>query len=92
MLHDATGPSAAVGAVPQRLLAVAHCEALVTRELPRSVPPLEVGIAWHPRRDTDAATMHVVRLLTEIAKKGRALSESSRKRRGAARAKRSRSQ
>jgi DNA-binding transcriptional LysR family regulator len=53
--------------VPERLLATGRYEDLVTREPPVPVPSFEVGVAWHPRRDRDAATMHVIRVLRDLA-------------------------
>jgi DNA-binding transcriptional LysR family regulator len=62
--------------IPERLLAAGRYEGVVAREPPVAVPSFEVGIAWHPRRDHDAATMHVARLLRE---NGRAAGSSARR-------------
>ncbi len=54
--------------VPHALLAAGSYPGLITREPPLPLPPLEVGLAWHGRRDHDLATMHVVRSLLTIAR------------------------
>ncbi|HEY2511609.1 MAG TPA: LysR substrate-binding domain-containing protein [Polyangiaceae bacterium] len=61
------GNSDLLALVPERLLATGPYPNVITREPPLPAPSFEVGIAWHPRRDHDVATMHVLRTLVEVA-------------------------
>jgi len=54
--------------VPESLMATGPYPGVVVCEPPVAVPSFEVGVAWHARRDHDAASMHVVRLLVEMSK------------------------
>ena len=54
--------------VPESLLATGPYPRLTHRQPPLSVPPVDIGVAWHRRRDHDVATMHVVRALVETAR------------------------
>jgi len=53
--------------VPVCLLATGPYPRLITRAPPVAVPPFDLGVAWHGRRDRDLATMHVVQSLVDIA-------------------------
>jgi DNA-binding transcriptional LysR family regulator len=55
--------------VPERLLQAWPHPGLVARKPPVAVASFDVGIAWHQRRDQDLVTMHVIKLLTGMAKK-----------------------
>jgi DNA-binding transcriptional LysR family regulator len=62
------GNSDLLALVPERLLATGPYASVITREPPLAVPSFEVGIAWHPRRDHDVATMHVIHALMGVAR------------------------
>ncbi|AKU95622.1 Transcriptional regulator [Labilithrix luteola] len=62
------GNSDLLALVPERLLATGPYANVITREPPLPVPSFEVGIAWHPRRDHDVATMHVIHALMGVAR------------------------
>lgn len=53
--------------VPAHLIDAAGRQDVVTRPPPLAVPGFEVSLAWHRRRDGDAATRHVRQLLSEVA-------------------------
>ena len=55
--------------VPEGLIATGPYPKLITRSPPIAVPSFDIGVAWHGRRDHDAATMHVVDTLVEVTKK-----------------------
>jgi DNA-binding transcriptional LysR family regulator len=55
-----------IALVPVHLLETAPRDELAHREPPLPMPSFEIGVAWHGRRDSDVATMHVVGLLADI--------------------------